>query len=346
MIANSFLEKKLNLKAMILLIADGNDFSRSFTRNICRSFRFADILVASNADEALDHLQATEIDMMIVDWLLKPAGGGAFCREARRNPGVRNPVLPIIVLSGTTEREIVAEARDAGANEFMSRPFDLGQLLQRFDRVLSSPRPFVRCTAYVGPDRRRQQRPYPGRDRRVGAAGNGLSRPPTLAATAAKAARSGGQTLGEMAAAGEKVIITEEVRYRDVRRQDLDDMTQLYQVMQRITAPDQAVIEQIYLKSHALKAMGQTFGFPLLTGAGDSLCRMLWKLDLQRMLAPLTIQGVGAHISTMRLIVDQDIRHDGGTVGSQLIGSLHTLVGLVMGLDPSAVKPTLEKVDD
>jgi DNA-binding response OmpR family regulator len=330
MISDPLLEKKLNLKAMTLLVADGNDFSRSCTRNISRSFRFADILVAGTADEAMAHLQATEIDMMIVDWLLLPSGCGAFNREVRRNPGVRNPVLPIIVLSGTTEREIVAEARDSGANEFMSRPFDIAQLLQRFVRVLLSPRPFVRCAAYVGPERRRQQRPFAGPDRR-GAAASGVTRPLNLAAATAKVLRPGGQTIGEMVTAGEKVILSEELRYRDVRRQDLDDLSALYGMLKQGAGPDAAVFEQIYLKSHALKAMGETFGFPLLTGAGDSLCRMLWKLDAQRMIAPLTVQGVGAHVSTMRLIVDQDIRHDGGAVGAELIGSLQTLVAMIMG---------------
>jgi hypothetical protein len=33
----------------------------------------------------------------------------------------------------------------------------------------------------------------------------------------------------------------------------------------------------------------------------------------------------------MRLIVEQDIRHDGGAVGAQLITSLQTLVAMVMG---------------
>jgi two-component system, chemotaxis family, chemotaxis protein CheY len=318
------LEVKLNLKTMTLLIVDSNDFSRSFTRNVCAGFRFNKILTAGNANEAVEHMRSTEAQMMLTDWLLQPGSGEALVRNVRRLPTIRNPFLPIIVLSGQPDRASIAQARDAGANEFMPRPFDLKQLLQRFAQVLLTPRSFVRVPSYVGPDRRRKQLPYDGPDRRA------ASRPadfkPSSATDAAeKAAGPGGNTLRAMAAVGEKIIVSEEVRYRDVRRQDLEALTALFAALLQHQGPTPGITEQIYLKSNALKSMGQTFGFPLLTEAGDSLCRLLWKLPADRALAPLTVQGIDAHIRTMRLIVDQDIRHDGGEIGAQLIDGLRTL---------------------
>jgi hypothetical protein len=115
------------------------------------------------------------------------------------------------------------------------------------------------------------------------------------------------------------------VRYRDVRRQDLDALAALFTALQQHQGPASAITEEIYLKSSALKSMGQTFGFPLLTEAGDSLCRLLSNLPPNRALAPLTVQGIDAHIRTMRLIVDQGIRHDGGEIGAQLVDGLRTL---------------------
>lgn len=331
------LETKLNLKAMTLLIVDSNDFSRSFTRNICAGFRFERILTAGTPSEALDHLVSAEAQLMITDWLLQPPSGELLIRNVRRIPAVRNPFVPIIALSGTTDRDSVAHARDAGANEFMNRPFDLNQLLHRFAQVLLTPRAFIRSANYVGPDRRRRQVPFDGADRRLASKSTSF-KPTSATATAAKAAGPGGSTLRAMAAVGEKIIVAEEVRYRDVRRQDLDDLTTLFDQLRHARVANPAVTEQIYLKSHALKSMGQTFGFPLLTEAGDSLCRMLWKLPPERMLAPLTIQGIEAHVRTMKLIVDQDIRHDGGEIGSQLVDGLRALVTRVADdLMPSEV---------
>jgi two-component system, chemotaxis family, chemotaxis protein CheY len=318
------LEVKLNLKAMTLLIVDSNDFSRSFTRNVCASFRFNKVLTAGTPNEAIEHMRSFEAQLMLTDWLLQPGSAEELVRNIRRLPTIRNPFLPIVVLSGAPDRASIAQARDAGANEFMPRPFDLKQLLQRFAQVLLSPRSFVRVSSYVGPDRRRKQVPFDGPDRRA-ASRPADFRPSSANDTAEKAAGPGGNTLRAMAAVGEKVIVTEEVRYRDVRRQDLDALAAMFVALQQHQGPASAITEQIYLKSNALKSMGQTFGFPLLTEAGDSLCRLLWQLPTGRALAPLTVQGIDAHIRTMRLIVDQDIRHDGGKIGAQLIDGLRTL---------------------
>lgn len=326
--AASLLEKKLNLKAMKLLIVDENEFSRSFTRNICQSFRFDKIIASTSASEALGQMRSSEVDMMLVDWLLTPDRGGEFVRAVRTQPGIRTPFVPIIVLSGETDAETVSQARDAGANEVMNRPFELGQLLMRFAQVLLTPRPFIRCSTYVGPERRRQQRPIEGPDRRT-AGGARAMRPPSAAAAAAKAAGPGGTTIGAMKEAGEKVIVEEEKRYSEVRSKDLEEMTGFFAELSQATVPDLEIVKKIYLKSQSLKAMGETFGFPLLTQAGESLCHLLWQLPREQTTAPLTIRGVEAHIRTMKLIVAQNIKHDGGAVGAELIATLRALSGRV-----------------
>jgi two-component system chemotaxis response regulator CheY len=329
----SLLEKKLNLKAMKLLVVDGNEFSRSFTRNLCRSFNFREILAAGNTADAFGHLQSNEFDLMLLDWMLKPESADVFVRQLRTDPGIRSPFVPIIVLSSIVDSEIVGEVRDAGANEFLGRPFDLDQLLLRLAQELLTPRPFIRCPSYVGPERRRKQREFEGPERRSDVIA--LMRPTSTAAAATKAAGPGGQTIAVMAEAGEKVIVAEEVRYRQVRRQDLDELNQLAERLHQASLPDGAAVEKIYLKSNALKAMGQTFGFPLLTEAGNSLCALLRKLPREQMLTALTVQAVGVHIRTMSLIVAQDIRHDGGAVGADLIKGLKALVDRVAVEAPS-----------
>jgi two-component system, chemotaxis family, chemotaxis protein CheY len=320
----SLLEKKLNLKSMKLLIVDGNEFSRSFTREVCLAFKFEKILTASTSTDALISLQSNEIDMVIMDWTLEPEPGSALVRHIRRTPGIRNPFVPVIVLSSTADKETIGEVRDAGANEFMARPFELRQLLGRFTQILLSPRAFIRCASYIGPDRRRQQREFDGEDRRIAGKKSEI-RPPGVAAATQKAGSAGGITVKTMVEAGEKVIIAEEKRYTEVRDQDLAVLGTLFQKLCQATAPDKDTIGQIYYRAAGLKAMGQTFGFPLLTQAGDSLCRMLWKMPNEKTIAPMTIQGIDAHLKTMRLIVDQNIKHDGGKIGGDLIAGLRSL---------------------
>ncbi len=325
----SLLEKKLNLKSMNLLIVDGNEFSRSFTRELCRAFKFQDIHGAATSTEAVQHLQSHDVDMVITDVLIEPVTGVDLTRHIRRVPGIRNPFVPIIVLSASGNKETMEAVRDAGANEFMVRPFELRQLLGRFTQILLSPRPFIRSQSYVGPDRRRQQQPYEGEDRRL-AGKRAEIRPPGITAATQKAASAGGMTVKAMVEAGEKVIVAEEQHFTEVRDQDLDVLAKLFAQLKQANEPDKDAIGQIYYRSAGLKSMGQTFGFPLLTDASDSLCRMVWKMPEEKIILPLTIQAIDAHLKTMRLIVDQNIKHDGGETGTNLIAGLRKLARMII----------------
>lgn len=70
-----------------------------------------------------------------------------------------NPYLPVIMITGHSERSRVIEARDAGVNEFVVKPLTARALLSRLDSVIMRPRPFIRCRTYFGPDRRRIHNP-------------------------------------------------------------------------------------------------------------------------------------------------------------------------------------------
>jgi two-component system, chemotaxis family, chemotaxis protein CheY len=63
--------------------------------------------------------------------------------------------VPIIMVSGHTEKHRVEAARDAGVTEFLIKPITGHSLFSRIAEILERPRPFVRCDNYFGPDRRR-----------------------------------------------------------------------------------------------------------------------------------------------------------------------------------------------
>ena len=47
-------------------------------------------------------------------------------------------------------------ARDAGVSEFLAKPFSLEMLVRRMNAAIQQPRPFVECSVFTGPDRRRK----------------------------------------------------------------------------------------------------------------------------------------------------------------------------------------------
>ena len=62
---------------------------------------------------------------------------------------------PIIVASAQTKAADITGARDAGAHEFLRKPFSATDLKKRIENVALKPRPWIEAVAYVGPDRRR-----------------------------------------------------------------------------------------------------------------------------------------------------------------------------------------------
>jgi two-component system chemotaxis response regulator CheY len=64
--------------------------------------------------------------------------------------------VPIIMISGYTEKHRVEAARDAGVTEFLAKPITAQSLYSRIAEIMERPRAFIRCDTYFGPDRRRK----------------------------------------------------------------------------------------------------------------------------------------------------------------------------------------------
>jgi two-component system, chemotaxis family, chemotaxis protein CheY len=94
-----------------------------------------------------------------------------------RQPGANaNPFVPIIMLTGHTERTRVTRARDAGITEFLAKPISAKGLYQRVFSIVAHPRPFIKTATYFGPDRRRNtSSSYSGPERRKGGASDTIA---------------------------------------------------------------------------------------------------------------------------------------------------------------------------
>jgi DNA-binding response OmpR family regulator len=110
-------------------------------------------------------------DIVITDWAM-PIFDGIELTQMIRQPGASaNPFVPIIMLTGHSEKRRVVAARDAGVTEFLVKPLSARALYERIVNVVVNPRPFVRTKTYFGPDRRRNLNPsYVGPERRRGGA--------------------------------------------------------------------------------------------------------------------------------------------------------------------------------
>jgi CheY-like chemotaxis protein len=264
-----------------------------------------------------------------LEWAEKLTGCEFFVRRLRSQEVGQNFRVPIIALATHCDLEAVARARDAGVTEFMTRPLTVSGLLSRITHVFFSPRPFVRAPGYQGPDRRRRTLPFGGPERRK----RGNDRPLAPNAVPAGLNRPGGLTANEMASAGHAILMQEEESYRGIREQDLQELFFLIRELKDAGTPaDRDLIERIYRKSYDLKGMGKTFDFQILSETGDSLCNLLWKLPPEKLGTLFTLQGIEQHAMVMRLIVDQNMKGDGGELGIELVEGLRAIVEMAANM--------------
>lgn len=156
----------LNGEALKVMVVEDNQHFRLLIRTVLQTLGITQVEEAQDGAAALARLHHFAADFVIVDWKMDPMDGIAFSHHIRKSPDSSNPTLPIIMVTGYSEPALLAEARDAGVNEFLTKPISAKGLVGRITSVITTPRPFVRSDSYFGPDRRRRQLPFSGPEQR------------------------------------------------------------------------------------------------------------------------------------------------------------------------------------
>lgn len=150
----------------VLLIED-NAYMRRLVRDILLGFGINRVCEAVDGSEALSEMKTHAIDVVICDWMMEPLDGLDFVRLIRTSTDSPNQMVPIIMMTGHTERGRIIEARDAGVTEFLAKPVTPMGIYSRLRAVIESPRAFVRTSQFSGPDRRRKTEIGPAKNRRA-----------------------------------------------------------------------------------------------------------------------------------------------------------------------------------
>jgi two-component system sensor histidine kinase RpfC len=120
-----------------ILIADDNATNQKIIRQLLESAGH-EVLVASDGEEALDLYEAEDPDLGIFDFNMPHRSGVEVIQAIRamEPPGTR---MPAMILSASVTLEARTRAKNAGADEFVGKPFDAASLLQQIDRLAQQP---------------------------------------------------------------------------------------------------------------------------------------------------------------------------------------------------------------
>ena len=89
-------------------------------------------------------------------------------------------------------------------------------------------------------------------------------------------------------------------------------------------------IQALHSVAHNIKGQGSSFGFPLMTRIGNSLCRLTRN---RRAAGDADLTAIQAHLDAMGLVLAQGIRGDGGPLGEKLAQRLEAMAAEILGPD-------------
>ncbi len=122
-----------NHEIKILLIDDDPGMLRVL--NSVLSIGGYSVESASNGKEAVHLIETQSFDAIVSDVDLPDIDGFEICKLVRRHP--RYKLTPIILMSGRLPEEQRPEAIEAGANDFLGKPFPAKRLLEKLSLALA-----------------------------------------------------------------------------------------------------------------------------------------------------------------------------------------------------------------
>ena len=122
----------MNKKEKILVLDDDPDIGMMIKMML--EYKGYSVTVSERAEQAHEILKNDEFDLIIMDMLLSGVNGTDLCSEFKKDSSIAD--IPIIMISAhPNARDICLQA---GADEFISKPFDMHDILSKIDRLINN----------------------------------------------------------------------------------------------------------------------------------------------------------------------------------------------------------------
>ena len=113
---------------MRALVIDDSKSIRSILTKILVEIGFT-VEEAGNGLEALDVIQKEKVDLALVDWNMPDMNGFEFIQEVRKDNTYKD--MRMMMVTTETEMNKVVDALEAGANEYVMKPFTKDMIVEK-----------------------------------------------------------------------------------------------------------------------------------------------------------------------------------------------------------------------
>jgi two-component system phosphate regulon response regulator PhoB len=118
--------------AKVLVVEDEEAISQLLAYNLSKE-GFT-VSVSSDGDEAMILVDEQKPDLVLMDWMLPNVSGIELCRRLRTGSETRD--IPVIMLTARGEEEDRVRGLDVGADDYVTKPFSMTELVARMRAVL------------------------------------------------------------------------------------------------------------------------------------------------------------------------------------------------------------------
>ena len=115
-----------------VLVVDDEDALRTVLGNELSGEGY-EVDTASDGDEAISMIQNKKFDLLLLDIKMPKVDGFEVLKFVKKN----FPPVKVIMLTGFADLKNAIESKKLGAEDFVSKPYDLVDLLTTIERVLS-----------------------------------------------------------------------------------------------------------------------------------------------------------------------------------------------------------------
>ncbi|MDD5208998.1 MAG: response regulator [Elusimicrobiales bacterium] len=118
-----------------ILCVDDEDFNLDLLEALLRPHGY-ETLTALNGREALAVLAEKPVDLVLLDINMPVMNGHELCKKIKSDPQLSH--IPVIMITSLDSKENKMKGMEAGAEEFLSKPFDQAEMLLRVGNILRS----------------------------------------------------------------------------------------------------------------------------------------------------------------------------------------------------------------
>lgn len=121
-------------KNMPILVVDDFNTMRRIVRSLLKQLGFNNVDEAADGNEALEKIAEKKYGLVLSDWNMEPKSGIELLKEVRQNEQYKN--LPFILITAESKVENIVEAKKAGVNQYIVKPFNAKTLKEKMSGVI------------------------------------------------------------------------------------------------------------------------------------------------------------------------------------------------------------------